>query len=321
MSSSNLSSNRTTLVIIGASGFIGEHLLSVLAERNDIEIRVLVHSNRSKNHSNLSFIEGDMLNSDSLDVLLSKNCTVINLAYLVQDNLEAMANLANACVRNQILRLVHCSTAVVAGRVDSDWVTESTLCVPISEYEQTKLRMEEVLLELAIGKFEVTILRPTAVFGPDGKNLLKMANELMTKNLLINYAKSCLFNRRSMNLVCVENVVAALVFLLDAEKVDREIFIIADDDSPVNNYRDIENRLLTNFGKSYFVPRVFIPKFCLGALLRLAGKSNINPSIKYSDQKLVRLGFKKPQNLETAIVAFAAWYKNYHTSQSVGHVI
>jgi nucleoside-diphosphate-sugar epimerase len=321
MSSSNPSSNRTTLVIIGASGFIGEHLLNVLAERNDIEIRVLVHSNRSNKHANLSFIEGDLLRPDSLDALLSKNCTVINLAYLVQGNLDAMTNLAMACARNQVKRLIHCSTAVVVGRAGVDWVTESTLCVPVSEYEQTKLQMEEILLEKAIGKFEITILRPTAVFGPGGKNLLKMANELLTRNLWVNYVKSCLFNRRSMNLVCVGNVVAALVFLVDAEKVDREVFIISDDDSPVNNYRDIEDRLLANFGKSYFVPRVFIPKLCLGALLRLAGKSNINPSIKYSDQKLVRLGFKKPQNLEMAIVAFVAWYKNYHTSQSVEHVI
>jgi len=305
------SSKVATVVIIGASGFIGEHLLNVLAVRKNIEVRVLVHRNRAKNNANvyininINFIEGDLLKPDSLDALLEKNCTVINLAYLAQNNLDAMANLARACAKNQVRRLIHCSTAVVDGRARSYWVTESTQCVPISEYEKIKLQMEAILLEAAIGKFEVSILRPTAVFGPGGKNLLKLANELATKNQMINYIRSCLFNRRSMNLVCVENVVAALVFLLDAAKVDRQVFIISDDDVTMNNYRDIEDRLLASFGKSYPVPRIFVPEFFLAALLRLAGKSNTNPSKKYSDQKLAALGFEKPQNFSTAIDAFA----------------
>jgi len=124
-----------------------------------------------------------------------------------------------------------------------------------------------------------------------------------------------------MNLVSVENVVAALEFLLDAKKVDREVFIISDDDSPVNNYRGVENRLLANFGKSYPVPRVFIPEFLLRVLLRLAGKSNTNPSKKYSGQKLAALGFIKPQNLEAAIDAFAERYKNSYSNQSVRHAV
>lgn len=302
-------SNMTTLVIIGASGFIGKHLISVLAGRMDIEIRVLVHRNRARHDENISFIEGDLLKPDSLDLLLKKNCTVINLAYLAQDNIKAIENLATACAKNKVGRVIHCSTAVVAGRTKNNWVTEDTLCTPISEYEQTKLRMEAVLLERALGKFDVSILRPTAVFGQEGKNLLKLANELMLENSWVNYVRSCLFNRRRMNLVCVENVVAALIFLIDAVNIDQEVFIISDDDSLANNYRDIENRLLTKFGKSYLIPRIYIPEFILSGLLSLAGKSNINPSIKYSDKKLVALGFNKPQNLEMAIDYFAACYK------------
>lgn len=303
-------SDVATIVVIGATGFIGEHLLNALAERNNIKIRVLVHRNKAKSHANIKFIEGDLLKPDSLDVLLSENCTVINLAYLARDNLEAMTNLAKACAKNQVKRLIHCSTAVVAGRVSSNLVTESIHCNPVSEYEKTKMHMEEILFDAAIGKFEISILRPTAVFGSGGKNLLKLVNELMTVNQWVSYVRSCLFNHRSMNLVCVENVVAALVFLLDAEKIDREIFIISDDDSPINNYRDVENRLLAKFGKSYCIPIIFVPEFILVVLLRLTGKSNINPSIKYSDQKLIALGFKKPQNLKAGIDSFAEWCKD-----------
>lgn len=300
-----------TVVVIGASGFIGLHLLNVLSERRDIEVRVLVHrSTTNNNHTNIDFIEGDLLKPDSLDGLLVNDCTVFNLAYLAQNNLEATMNLAMACSKNKVRRLIHCSTAVVSGNVKNNFVNESTPCFPVSEYEKTKLNIEQTLLEASIGKFELAILRPTAVFGVGGKNLLKLANELMTQSCFFNYLRSCLFNRRSLNLVCVENVIAALIFLFDAEKIGCETFLISDDNSSANNYRDVESRLLARFGKAYLVPRVFVPEFILAKLLYLVGKSNANPSRKYSDQKLAGLGFKKPQNFEAGIDAFAVWYKD-----------
>lgn len=317
MSSDRATTGVKTVVVIGASGFIGEHLLAVLAGRKDIDVRVLVHRTRAKSQANIDYIEGDLLKPDSLDVLLSKNCTVINLAYLARNNLEAMANLAGAGARNQVHRLIHCSTAVVAGRTKSDSVNETTPSHPASEYQRTKQQIEAILLEMASGNFEVSILRPTAVFGPGGKNLLKLANELRTGNMWVNYVRSCLFNRRSMNLVAVENVVAALVFLLDAEQVDREIFIISDDEAPVNNYRDVENRLLTIFGMSYPIPRLPVSVSVLSTFLHLAGRPNTNPSIKYSDQKLAALGFEKPKKLDMAIDDFATWYKISHQHDEV----
>ena len=298
-----------TVVVIGASGFIGEHLLNVLSERCGIEVRVLVHSRRAKNHTNINYIEGDLLEPDSLDGLLVENCTVFNLAYLAQNNLEATINLAMACSKNKIRRLIHCSTAVVTGNIKNNVVNESTPCFPVLEYEKTKLRIEEILLYASIDKFEVTILRPTAVFGPGGKNLLKLANELISVSPWINYIRSCVLGRRSMNLVCIENVVAALLFLMDAEKIDHEVFIISDDDSVINNYRDIENILLKYFKKSYYLPRVYVPEIVLSGLFKLVGKLNSKPFVKYSDQKLAAFGFKKHQSLDAGIVAFALWYK------------
>ncbi len=76
--------------------------------------------------------------------------------------------------------------------------------------------------------------------------------------------------------------VAPLLFILDSESIDHELFIVSDDDSLINIYSDIENRLFANFGKSYPDPKVFVPEFFLGVLLRLAGKSNIKLSMKYS---------------------------------------
>ncbi len=310
MSSECVAPASMTVVVIGASGFIGEHLVDMLAARPDLDVRVMVHRSKAGGRTGVTYAEGDLLAAETLDAVFVEGCVVINLAYLAVDNLQAAANLAKACARKRVRRLIHCSTAVVVGRSAEAVVTEETTCHPVSEYEKTKLQMEQILLEMSAGQFELTILRPTAVFGPGGKNLLKLANELMMRNMWINYFRSCLFNRRSMNLVAVENVVAALEYLIRAGEVDRQIFIISNDDSPLNNYRDIEDRLLAVFGRSYAMPRLPVPRFVLGGLLRLAGRSSLNPSIKYSDCKLAARGFCKPQDLGDAVDDFAKWYQS-----------
>jgi nucleoside-diphosphate-sugar epimerase len=108
-----------------------------------------------------------------------------------------------------------------------------------------------------------------------------------------------------MNLVCVENVVAALVFMLDSQNIDREVFIISDDEVIINNYRDIEDQILAICGKSYCVPRVSMPKFILTALLKIMGRLSIAPYAKFSDKKLSDLGFIKPQKFDQALFTFS----------------
>lgn len=305
------------IAITGGSGFIGKHLLDALTLTQDCEIRVLTRAslNIKQEKGNVSFIEGNLLIPESLDALLEPGGTVINLAYLAgssrQANIKAMENLADACARMKIKRLIHCSTAVVVGRVKEAWVDENTSCNPISEYEKTKLEIEKVFLEKSHGVFEVSILRPTAVFGQGGKNLIKMASELRSGNALINYTKSCLYYRRSMNLVCVENVVAALKFLLFSDsKIDREVFIVSEDDSHINNYHEIEVRFRKAFGDKAHIRSYPLPLNILMVLLFLSNKSIINPAVRYSDKKIAAFGFAKPESLELRITDFVnCWAK------------
>ena len=244
--------------ITGASGFIGQHLLADLENRADRQIRVLVHKNRkpfSKGIGNQVLIEGDVAKLETLEGFLEPGGILVNLAYSnvssKSENMAIVDSLVEAGMKAGIKRLVHCSTAVVAGRIPDTTVNEAASCRPVTEYELTKLAIEKALHEKSAGKFELAILRPTAVFGPGGRNLLKLARDLTVGNRTVNYLKSCFQGRRKMNLVCVENVIAALVFLINPDKpLHQEIFIVSDDESPINNYRDIEMRLMQRFGMS-----------------------------------------------------------------------
>ncbi|OGP62306.1 MAG: hypothetical protein A2V65_10585 [Deltaproteobacteria bacterium RBG_13_49_15] len=305
------------IAITGAGSFIGTHLLKKLAACGDTRLRLLVHRKKDfplLEGMHVSVIQGDLRKPETLTGFVETGCTVVHLAYLGRcspdENIEAAANLAEACRVAGIKRLIHCSTAVVAGRVDTDRVTENTPLNPLREYEIVKAKVENIILEKSAGLYETVILRPTAVLGIGGQSLLKLAGDLLHGNRLLNYLKSCTLQYRRLNLVCIDNVVSALAFLIHTDrKVDREVFLISDDESPINNYHDVENFLMKRLGlKAYPVPVIPLPDLVLKVLLKLTGRTNTNPFLVYDCRKILSLGFKKDLSFEQGLSGFADWY-------------
>ncbi|QQR81385.1 MAG: NAD(P)-dependent oxidoreductase [Deltaproteobacteria bacterium] len=309
-----------TIVVIGASGYIGTHLVNEFLRRGEYKIKILSRSRLDIKSPNLKMIYGHIGDRDALNELLEANCTVVNLVYLKnfgeKENLIACENLLEACKVANIKRLIHCSTASVVGRVNVDFVTEDTLCHPVTEYALIKLKIEQTILKKAQDSFDVAILRPTAVFGYNGENLKKLIVSLLKQNKFKNYLKSSLFGRRQMNLVSVDNVVAAIIFLADyKEKIGGEIFNISDDNHSMNNYCDVESVLMKEFAISgYKLPFIPFPKGLLSFLLYLLKKDNANPSRKYSSEKLLQFGFKSPVNFEKSLYDYAIYSKNLYGS-------
>lgn len=114
-----------------------------------------------------------------------------------------------------------------------------------------------------------------------------------------------------MNLVSVENVVSALVFLIFSDKdLRKQIYIVADDESLNNNFIGVENILMHSLGvKDYPVPRFVFPQFFLRLILRVMGKSNIDPNRRYSSVKLEACGWVKALDFDCKVESFAIWFK------------
>ena len=307
--------------IIGASSFIGTHLLERLSLCSDLHLRLLVNRNPNlilQESEKFSIIRGNLLDTKTLNGLVETGCIVINLAYLSgrppEENFAAINNLVEVCSRAKIRRLIHCSTAVVSGRVSADRVTENTPNRPVKEYEVTKQKIEKIILEKSDGLFETIILRPTAVFGKGGSNLIKLADDLLCENRLVNYIKSCIYQFRRINLVYIDNVVAAIEFFIQTDRnIIGETFIISDDEDPSNNYRDIEKYLMKRMGcKPYPVPPVSVPFLILKSLLWLSGRTNDNPALVYDCGKILSSGFKKPVSFEEGLSHFSDWYIKTH---------
>jgi len=289
-------------------------------------MRVLLHRNPAPDRvtaPNVVNVIGDLMQPNTINELLIPGCTIVNLAYLAtrskQENLAAMSNLVDCCKKKQVRRLIHCSTAAVMGNIPDTEVNEETKCSPKNEYERSKYGVEKLVVENAMNRFDLAILRPTAVFGPDGKNLIKLAEEICKGNKTINYIKSCLYGYRKMNLVSIETVVAALIFLATKTSAcNNEIFFISDDENPNNNYRYVEQYLTATFGFSHFrLPRFPVPQFFLSSCLRMAGKTNTNPQRIYLSSKIEAEGFVKTVSFEKSLESFADWYKYKFESSSL----
>lgn len=130
-------------------------------------------------------------------------------------------------------------------RVQDDIITEDTPCNPVSEYGITKFKIEKAVLDAGGRGFDIGILRPTSVFGPEGGSLKKLIGNLTAKNNFRNYLKSCLFNMRRMNLTHVANVVAAIIFMIEFQgDFDGGIFIVSEDENSRNNIADVKRFLM-----------------------------------------------------------------------------
>lgn len=310
-------SEMPVIAIVGANGFVGKHLVRALTARNDVLVRTLARSPLEERGQppNVTAIQGDLTKPETLKNFLVPGCVVVNLAYgfnmTSSENLLAAKNLTAICKDGKIKRLIHCSTASVFGCSQGDVANEQSLCRPHTEYGLTKLKIEETLLEASKDNFEFVNLRPTSVFGPDGQALIKLISNLTQGNMILNYLRSCLFNTRKLNLVSVDTVTSAILFMAETEqKIDGETFIVSEDNGPINNFHHVERYLLDRLvGRYYTIPPLNLPLSILSWILRARGRDAYNPRRVYDSSKILRTGFHPPMSLEHSLDKFVEWYK------------
>lgn len=305
----------TLFVITGANGFIGRHLLaSLVADGKRVRALTRKKSLAECNLKGVEWIVGDIADSDTWYAMLEKNCIVINLAYsntlAASTVMDAAAEMIEACTQARIAHFIHCSTVSVYGRVGETILREESVCNPLSDYGKAKLLLEGVVTDGDAGRFPITIIRPTVVFGEGGEPLTKLLGELARGQRFVNYLRSSLFGDRKTHLVPVETVVAAIRFIGDMPPpATKEIFIVSDDD-PINNFNSVEQVCMNEMKlPPYCIPRVPFPKLLLEALLIIMRRPTFNTRTVYSSDKLASLGFVNPVTLKSALIRYVKTYQ------------
>ncbi len=300
-----------SLVVLGGTSFIGKAIIS--AGNCTMPIKAVARrlpKDSDSGQAGVTWHTVDLSNPASLDSILEAGDIVINLIYMHDrsktDNSLLLKNIIDACKRHGVARLIHCSTAIVAGTARESKVNELTLCFPSSPYEKTKYELELQLLQETSKILDFGILRPTAVVGIGGQNLVKLAMDLRKSSWIVNYLRASLYGLRPMHLVAIHNVVSALLHLASLpESLKGNIYIVASDDDPDNNFKRIEECLMRAMGlKKRRFPLIPIPLLILSVFLKILGRSGFDMAQKYDSSKLTSTGYVLVDSISSAVRAF-----------------
>jgi nucleoside-diphosphate-sugar epimerase len=175
-------------LVTGATGFTGGHLARALNQRGH-HVRALVRDPGKAGDLKAAGVElaaGDLRDRASLASAMSGIDIVYHIAAIYRRaglstdayravNATAVGELIEAAARAGVRRVVHCSTVGVHGDVDHPPANEDAPLKPGDVYQETKLEGERVAREAgARAGIEVTIARPTGIYGPGDRRLLKM---------------------------------------------------------------------------------------------------------------------------------------------------
>lgn len=181
-------------LVTGATGFTGGHLARALAARGH-PVRALVRAAtlardpakaRELEAHGVELITGDLGDDRALDAAMAGVDVVYNLAAVYREagvssdtyravNATAVGRVIDAAARGGVRRVVHCSTVGVHGDVEHPPADEEAPLKPGDVYQQTKLEGESVAREAAQRTgVQVVIARPTGIFGPGDRRLLKL---------------------------------------------------------------------------------------------------------------------------------------------------
>ncbi|MFI5166655.1 MAG: NAD-dependent epimerase/dehydratase family protein [Thermoanaerobaculales bacterium] len=309
------------VALTGAAGFLGRFVCEALVREERWRCRALVRPGEDPKalpRERCEVVVGDLRSLEDVRGLVRGTEAVVNLAFWrggsADYNLAAARNVERACREAGIRRLVHCSTAVVTGDFPGRDVTEETPCRAAGEYERIKLAIEELLHSSADEALRVTVVRPTAIFGAGGANLIKLAAGLRDGNRAVQALRSFIEGRRRMNLVPVRTVAAAVVFLLGREpRHEFEVFIVSDDENPLNNYGDVERLIAGVYFPGRKLWRLRAPWWVLAFLLRVMGRSHVDPRREYRCDRLIEAGFSKPVDFAEEVGRFARFFSSEGT--------
>ncbi len=224
-----------TVLVTGASGFIGRALIGALASQR-FAIRAAARDARAIPMS--AGIERvalpDLARPVDWSPLLDGVTHVVHLAGLAHSpgvladdvytriNALAVGELAEAAARAKVERLVFVSSVrAQAGLSAEHAITETDAPKPTDAYGRSKLEAERLV---AASGVNFTVLRPAVVYGPGVKGNIASLATLAKTPMPLPFAG--LDNRRS--LLALDNLIAAVLLVLGSERAANETFLVAD---------------------------------------------------------------------------------------------
>jgi predicted dehydrogenase/nucleoside-diphosphate-sugar epimerase len=231
-----------TVLVTGASGFIGTRVAEVLHLGLGWKVRGLVHSPSGAARLArlpVEMVQGDLKSpADMARAVAGCDAVVhcaVGTAYGQRREIFAVTvggtrNLAEAAREAGVKRFVHLSSIAVHGNDVRGDLDETTPIRPPrgDDYSESKAKAEEVIRRAVRAGLPAVMLRPGNVYGPFSKTFVVRPMEYLARNGLVLAGSA----DTPSNTVYVDNLVAAILRSLEAPAgvANGQAFTISDDD-------------------------------------------------------------------------------------------
>lgn len=294
------------VLVTGATGFIGQHLIKCL-KLNGLNVKIISR----KPVPGEDVIICDFLKDKIPDNALKDIDIVFHLAGYAHDlrdalemeqtykkiNVEVTDDLLSASVKHNVRKFIFVSSVKAGGvPVKGICASEEDQGDPDGIYGRTKREAELRILDVGReSSMHVSILRPALIYGPKVKGNLQLMMQGINKGWFPPLPETG--NRRSM--IHVDDVVQALLLLASDQRSNGEIFIVTDGRTYSSRY--IFEIMSSTLGKR--IPRWTVPQFLFNVV------ALINPHLRYridkllgdecySSKKIQSIGFKAKKTLK-----------------------
>ena len=322
------------VLVTGASGFIGHHLIERLRQ-DGCTVRALVHEARRRGDwpADVEVAVGDVRDPQAMKATAAGCDTVYHLAGKTHAltevrgdedayraiNTDGTRHVLEGSVAGGAGAFILFSSVKAMGEGGSRCLDESFDSPPEMPYGRSKLESERAVLE--IGRrtgLHVTCLRLPLVYGPGNKGNLFRMIAAIDRGVFPPLPEFS--NRRSM--VHVTDVVRAAVLAAGATSASGQCYIVTD--GRAYSTRELYELICRALGKP--IPFWHVPRWMLktlgkvgDAIGQVSGKrflfdsealDKLIGSAWYSSEKISReLGYRPSTTLEEALPELITWYR------------
>jgi dihydroflavonol-4-reductase len=243
------------IVVTGASGLVGSHVVKELAKQHHHIIALYNATPPSKELESLAeWRKADILDITLLEEIFSSAQQVYHCAAIVsfhpkekylmhQLNIEGTKNVVNACINCGVKKLVHVSSVAALGRIrPGEMISENmnwTEDTSNSEYGKTKY-LSEMEVWRGIGEgLNAVILNPSIILGSGNWN---SGSTAIFKNV---YDEFPWYTNGSSGFIDVNDLAKAMIALMESD-INAERYIL----SAWNlNYKNVFDEIAKAFNK------------------------------------------------------------------------
>lgn len=243
MINKNLIIDPKTILVTGANGFIGLHLIHALVEK-DYCIKAAVRNAAKIQCTSIDVIDADLSGSIDWTENLRDVTTVIHLAARVHkmnessyDSLDAFRNintratleLAEQAAIVGVKRFIYLSTVAVNGSytISGESFTESSQPCPKSAYAISKYESEQGLKKLSEQyPMEFVIIRPPMVYGAHAPGNFAKLVSIVQKGVPLPFG----LTKNLRSFIYIDNLVSFIEACINNPAAGNNTFLISDSD-------------------------------------------------------------------------------------------